>query len=103
MQLRIEGTGKPGVINGTAEIKLQAFAAGTVVEYVADIQVGGQIARLGQRMIAAAAKEMALEFFGNMDHYLATGGQVSRGIPLLRMFSLLFRTLRAYFFPVKSS
>lgn len=98
MQLRIEGEGKPGVINGTVEILLEATAEGTVVTYVADVQVGGQIARLGQRMIGVAAKEMAAEFFGNMDQYVDTGGNVSLGNPIVRMLSFIFRTLRGLLF-----
>jgi len=94
MKLSIEGAGKPGVINGTAEIILAATEEGTEVTYLADVQVGGQIARLGQRMIGAAAKEMAQEFFGNMDQYLATGGNVTLANPLVRMLRLFFRTLR---------
>lgn len=99
IKLCIEGAGKPGVINGTAEIFLTLTEGGTKVTYIADVQVGGQIARLGQRMIGAAAKEMAAEFFGNMDHYLTTGGKATLGNPLVRiarMISLLFRTLRGF-------
>jgi uncharacterized protein len=97
VQLRIEGSGKPGVLNGTAEIVLQTVPGGTQISYSADVQVGGQIARLGQRLIGAAAREMAVEFFGNLDTYLGTGDSVSAGNPFVRLFSLMWRTLRGLF------
>jgi len=94
MQLCIEGAGKSGAIHGTVDILLEATSAGTEVRYIAEVQVVGQIARLGQRMIGAAAKEMAGEFFGNLDQYLVSGGNVSLANPIARMLGLLFRTLR---------
>ena len=100
--LKIEGSGKTGVIDGTAEIRLAELGEGTAVNYNADVQVGGQIARLGQRMIGAATREMAAEFFGNLDRYLATGEEVTVGGPMARLaglFALLLRSIRGLFSP----
>ncbi len=67
MRLRLAGKGAPGFVNGEATLVLAEAGPGTEVRYEADVTVGGQIARLGQRMISAAAKEMAGQFFEAFD------------------------------------
>jgi carbon monoxide dehydrogenase subunit G len=71
VKMRIKGKGAPGFVDGTAEIKLEdAPNGGTKVVYVADVQIGGQVARLGQRMIFGATREMAGQFFEALErHY----------------------------------
>jgi carbon monoxide dehydrogenase subunit G len=61
--LHIEGKGGPGFVKGTAAIELKAEAKATRLHYTADVQVGGLIAAVGSRMIEAAAKKLAEEFF----------------------------------------
>jgi uncharacterized protein len=63
VKLRLKGKGPPGFVDGTAELSLADAEVGTAVRYVADVTVGGQVARLGQRMISGVAKEMAGQFF----------------------------------------
>lgn len=74
MKLRLEGKGRPGFVRGEAEIQLEAQAGGTAVQFVADVQVGGQIARLGQRMISGVTKEMAGQFFEALEGVAAPRG-----------------------------
>ena len=62
-RLAVEGQGKPGFVKGDAAITLRADGGGTVVELTATVQTGGAIARLGQRLIGAAAKMMQDRFF----------------------------------------
>jgi carbon monoxide dehydrogenase subunit G len=59
----IDGKGQPGFLKGTGELDLQERDGGTVVSYKGDVQVGGTIAGVGQRMIQGAAKMMASQFF----------------------------------------
>ena len=74
MKLRLEGKGGPGFVKGEAELHLDAEGDGTAVRFAADVQVGGQIARLGQRMISGVTKEMAGQFFEALETAAAPGG-----------------------------
>jgi carbon monoxide dehydrogenase subunit G len=63
LRLKIQGKGGPGFVTGEAILCLVASGGGTQFRYEADVQIGGQIARLGQRMISGVTKEMAGQFF----------------------------------------
>ena len=62
-RLEVEGQGKPGFVKGSAAITLRPEGAGTIVDVSGTAQAGGAIARLGQRLIGAAAKMMQDRFF----------------------------------------
>ena len=47
---------------------------GTHVAYNADVQVGGLIAGVGQRMLGGVSKMMADQFFGRMSQLLQGQG-----------------------------
>ncbi|MFG1478152.1 carbon monoxide dehydrogenase subunit G [Xanthobacter sp. V4C-4] len=73
---RISGEGEGGLAGfarGGAQVRLTETAAGTKLEYTAEAQIGGKIARLGQRLVAGAAKKMADAFFRNVAS--AVGGE----------------------------
>jgi carbon monoxide dehydrogenase subunit G len=59
----IDGKGQPGFLKGSGDLDLVDSEAKTVVNYSGDVQVGGTIASVGQRMIQGAAKMMASQFF----------------------------------------
>ncbi|MGH7287817.1 MAG: CoxG family protein, partial [Myxococcota bacterium] len=63
MKVKLKGKGAPGFVDGGAELFLAAAEGGTQVRYSADVQVGGQVARVGQRMLSGVSKEMAGQFF----------------------------------------
>ncbi len=65
-RLEVEGHGKPGFVKGNATIALRAEGLGTTVDVSGTVQTGGAIARLGQRLIGAAAKMMQDRFFACM-------------------------------------
>jgi carbon monoxide dehydrogenase subunit G len=65
-RLAVEGQGKPGFVKGDAAIALRGEGADTVVDVAGTVQTGGAIARLGQRLIGAAAKMMQDRFFACM-------------------------------------
>jgi len=70
-KLAVEGTGGPGFVRGETVITLSdAEGGGTRVAYSADVQVGGLIASVGQRMLGGVAKMMADKFFGKMSEML---------------------------------
>jgi carbon monoxide dehydrogenase subunit G len=62
-RLEVEGQGKAGFAKGAATITLRPEGTGTVVDVNGTVQTGGALARLGQRLIGAAAKMMQDRFF----------------------------------------
>jgi carbon monoxide dehydrogenase subunit G len=59
----VEGKGTAGFLKGSGELDLEDQGDATVVHYTGDVQVGGTIASVGQRMIQGTAKMMATQFF----------------------------------------
>ena len=59
----VDGKGAPGFLKGSGDLDLQQEGAITKVKYTGDVQVGGTIASVGQRMIQGTAKMMAAQFF----------------------------------------
>lgn len=62
-RLVIEGKGQPGFLKGAGDLDLEEQQGETLIKYRGDVQVGGTIASVGQRMIQGAAKMMASQFF----------------------------------------
>jgi len=62
-RLIVEGSGKIGFMKGEGLLKLAAAPSGTDVSYEGDVQVGGTIAAVGQRLIDATAKMLIKKFF----------------------------------------
>lgn len=63
-RLSVDATGKPGFAKGSATIALRATTAGTEVDVTATSEVGGLIARVGQRLIDGVARMTMDRFFG---------------------------------------
>lgn len=59
-----EGQGKPGFVKGSSAISLRADGDNTIVDVKGDVQTGGPIARVGQRLIGSVSKMMLDRFFG---------------------------------------
>lgn len=59
----VDGKGAPGFVKGTGDFDLQERNDGTAIAYEGEMKVGGVIAGVGQRMIEAAAKMLASQFF----------------------------------------
>ncbi len=62
-RLLVEGSGKIGFMKGEGLLKLTQQGEGTEVAYEGDVQVGGTMAAVGQRLIDATAKMMIKRFF----------------------------------------
>jgi len=69
-KMAVEGSGGPGFIRGETVITLTQAGAGTRVSYTADLQVGGLIASVGQRLLGGVSKMMADKFFTRMSELL---------------------------------
>jgi len=66
-----EAKGGPGWAKGQATLNLVAEGAGTRIVAKGDVQIGGAIASVGQRMLEGVAKSMANEFFQSLERELA--------------------------------
>ena len=62
----VEGKGGPGFVKGTGDFNLAEHDHGTLIAYQGEMKVGGVIAGVGQRMIEAAAKMLAAQFFNKL-------------------------------------
>lgn len=57
--LTVEGKGKPGFAKGTGHVQLIDRGDGTtLVRYEGEVQIGGRLAGVGQRLIDTASKSM---------------------------------------------
>lgn len=94
VKLRLAGKGPVGFVDGEVTLSLAAVDEGTSVAYVADVQVGGQVARLGQRMISGVTREMAGQFFAAFEKWRPEAPEEKVAAPPAKsFFQLLWRTL----------
>jgi carbon monoxide dehydrogenase subunit G len=63
----VEGKGAIGFAKGSADFDLEEKDGATVIKYSGELQIGGSIAGVGQRMIQGAAKMMASRFFSSLE------------------------------------
>jgi hypothetical protein len=73
LTLSFEGKGGPGFVRGSAAIVLSADGDATRIACEADVQVGGLIAAVGSRLVDAAAKKLADDFFRALSTTLTEG------------------------------
>ncbi|HEY2018568.1 MAG TPA: carbon monoxide dehydrogenase subunit G [Bryobacteraceae bacterium] len=71
-RLIVEGTGKIGFMKGDGVLTLSPAGTGTSVHFEGDVQVGGTIASVGQRMLDTTARMLIKRFF---DKLSAEGAQ----------------------------
>jgi uncharacterized protein len=71
-KLVVEGKGQPGFVKGTGELNLSEDGADTSIQFTGDVNVGGLLASVGQRMIQGAAGMMAGRFFSCLEDEVKT-------------------------------
>lgn len=71
--LKFEGQGGPaGFANGTAGVSLTAESPSTTrLDYTANAMIGGKLAQVGSRLVDAAARKIADDFFSKFDALVA--------------------------------
>lgn len=70
--LSFEGSGGvAGFGKGTARVTLRDMPQGTCLQYVAQAQVGGRLAQVGERLIDGVTRRMADDFFSRFAKELA--------------------------------
>ena len=72
LRIVVDGKGSPGFLKGSGDLDLEQAENGTKITYTGDVQVGGTIASVGQRMIQGTAKMMATQFFTSLGAEAAT-------------------------------
>ena len=65
-RLIVEGSGKIGFMKGDGVLTLSPVEGGTDVTFDGDVQVGGTIASVGQRLIDTTSKMLIKRFFDKM-------------------------------------
>ncbi len=71
----VDGKGGPGFVKGTGDFDLSESDGATAIAYVGEMQVGGVIAGVGQRMVEAAAKMLAGKFFSELEKEIGSNAQ----------------------------
>ena len=62
-KLIVDGSGKIGFVKGEGVLTLESVAESTDVKYEGEVQVGGTIASVGQRLLDTTAKLVIKKFF----------------------------------------
>ena len=71
--LAIEGSGRQGFVKGQAQVMLEATGERTLVKIAAQADVGGTIARLGQRLVEGVARTTMERFYACLAKRLTRG------------------------------
>lgn len=69
-RLQVEGSGSPGFVRGEALVRLSEDPSGTAFSIDAEVQVGGLIASVGQRMLAGVGRMLLGEFIKRIEAHL---------------------------------
>ena len=94
VKLRLQGKGAVGFVDGEVTLSLATVDEGTSIAYAADVQVGGQVARLGQRMISGVTREMAGQFFQAFERWREEAPEQKVAAPPAQsFFQLLWRLI----------
>lgn len=80
--LTAQGAGASGTIAATVQVALAGRDDGTTaLRYAADAQVGGVIGGVGQRLLGAAGRRTAAEFFSALNGALSVPGGMAAADP----------------------
>ncbi len=71
-RLIVEGSGKIGFMKGEGVLTLAPNSPETTVSYEGDVQVGGTIASVGQRLVETTAKMLIKRFFDQLGQEAAS-------------------------------
>jgi uncharacterized protein len=68
--MRVEGSSRPGRVNGSGTLRLEEREGATEIAYDGDVHIAGAIAAVGQRLLAVTARSMIGKFFDCMEQRL---------------------------------
>lgn len=65
--MKVDGRGAPGFLSGSGSWQLAADGNATVMTYSGDVEVGGKIANVGQRLMDSSAKSLIRQGLESLD------------------------------------
>lgn len=65
--MKVDGRGAPGFLSGNGSWQLAANGDATVMTYSGDVEVGGKIANVGQRLLESSAKSITRQGLESLD------------------------------------
>lgn len=70
--MTVEGRGKPGFLKGVGDVTLEEQGQNqTLMGYAGEVQIGGRLAAVGQRLIDTVSKSIISQAFETLDAVLA--------------------------------
>ena len=96
IRCRVQGRGPAGYVEGDLELSLAETDEGTEFRYSGDLEVGGQVGRLEERMVSGLAREMAGQFFEAFERWepdAPPDRKVARRRPRRNFLRLIWRSL----------
>ena len=70
LKMVVEGHGKRGHLKGIGELRLVENPEGTEISYDGEVEVGGPVAGVGQRMLSIDTRRLIQQFFNNLNETL---------------------------------
>jgi hypothetical protein len=68
--MKVDGQGAPGFVAGEGTLMFEDVDGGTLLRYGGDVQVGGRIAGVGQRLIESTARSMTRQGLTALDQMI---------------------------------
>lgn len=68
--LVIDGNGPAGFVKGTGQLQLEGNGDSTTMHYNGDVQVGGRLASVGQRLLDTSAKAIVRQSLDGLDKHV---------------------------------
>ena len=84
LTMTVEGKGKPGFVKGTGDVQLSPQEDDkTLMNYQGDMEVGGRLASVGQRMMDSVSKSLLKQGLDSLNQaVLARAGSEDSGEPV---------------------
>ncbi len=71
LTMKVEGEGKPGFVKGVGQVNLLDQGDGTtLMKYSGELQIGGRLASVGQRLLDTTSKSMLRQGLGELNKAL---------------------------------
>lgn len=70
-RMKVSGQGAPGFVSGEGTLRLEPVAEGTLLRYAGDVQIGGKIAGVSQRLVESTAKSLTRQGLQTLDRQIA--------------------------------
>jgi hypothetical protein len=72
-RVAFEGSGAQGFVRGTGEAQLMAQEGGTLLRYESDVEVGGLVASVGQRILEGVGRWLVKQMFTRLSAHVMDG------------------------------